>query len=220
MARAANAKGKTPAGGLSEGTRRILREAGALLLLPLALYLLACLASYSPMDPGWSHAGQPEQVHNFGGTIGAYLADLLLYLFGALAYAFPILLGVLGVSVVRGRDADAAPSPLEPTLRLIGFVAFFAAGSGLAHLHFDGPSRLPNRAGGILGELVGSVLMKGFGFSGATLFLLALFLVAVTLATGLSWFKLMDATGRFALAVGAWFGGKLKRVPEAMAARA
>ncbi|MCE5233352.1 MAG: DNA translocase FtsK 4TM domain-containing protein [Mizugakiibacter sp.] len=221
MARSANAKGKTQAGGLSDGTRRILREAGALLLLPLALYLLACLASYNPGDPGWSHAGQPDfGIRNFGGTVGAYLADLLLYLFGALAYAFPLLLGVLGVTVLRGRNAAQAPSPLEPTLRLIGFVAFFASGSGLAHLHFDGPSRLPNRAGGILGELVGGVLMKGFGFSGATLFLLALFLVAVTLATGLSWFKVTDATGRLALAFGAWFGGKLKRAPEAMAARA
>ena len=42
--------------------------------------------------------------------------------------------------------------------------------------------------------------MKGFGFLGASLFLLALFLVAITLATGLSWFRLMDAIGRGLLA--------------------
>src|SRR5581483_7768702 len=43
---------------------------------------------------------------------------------------------------------------------------------------------------------------------------------AVTLATGLSWFKLMDAIRRALLAAFAWLGGKLKRAPEALAVRA
>jgi S-DNA-T family DNA segregation ATPase FtsK/SpoIIIE len=42
----------------------------------------------------------------------------------------------------------------------------------------------------------------------------------VTLATGLSWFKLMDVTGRGVLVVLGWFRAKLKRAPEALAARA
>ncbi|HVJ62487.1 MAG TPA: DNA translocase FtsK 4TM domain-containing protein, partial [Tahibacter sp.] len=45
-----------------------LREVAFLLLLPVVVYLLACLLSYSPQDPGWSHAGQPDNVHNFGGA--------------------------------------------------------------------------------------------------------------------------------------------------------
>ena len=202
-----------------ERTRRVLREAAVLLLLPVALYLLVCLISHNPADPGWSHTAEASAVHNFGGTVGAYLADLLLYLFGQIAYAFPILLGVLSIGVLRGwRSADR--SALEPTLRLIGFVAFFVAGCGLAWLHDSGLNDLPAGSGGILGQLVGSGLTRGFAALGATLFLLALFLIAVTLATGLSWFKLMDAIGRALLAAFAWLGGKLKRAPEALAARA
>ncbi|HEX6613687.1 MAG TPA: DNA translocase FtsK 4TM domain-containing protein [Rhodanobacteraceae bacterium] len=207
----------------SERTRRILREAAVLLLLPLALYLFICLVSHSPSDPGWSHTGTGTTLHNFGGTIGAYLADLLLYLIGNIAYAFPILLVVLSIGVLRQwRSADR--SALEPTLRLIGFVAFFVSGCGLAALRDGGApdllSDLPAGTGGILGQLVAQVLARGFGELGATLFLLALFLVAVTLATGLSWFKLMDATGRGVLVVFGWLRGKLKRAPEALAARA
>jgi S-DNA-T family DNA segregation ATPase FtsK/SpoIIIE len=208
----------------SERTRRILREAAVLLLLPLALYLFICLISHSPSDPGWSHTGSDTTLHNFGGTIGAYLADLLLYLIGNIAYAFPVLLVVLSVGVLRQwRSADR--STLEHTLRLIGFVAFFVSGCGLAALR-DGlgapdlMSDLPAGGGGILGQLVAQVLARGFGELGATLFLLALFLVAVTLATGLSWFKLMDVTGRAVLVVFGWLRGKLKRAPEALAARA
>jgi S-DNA-T family DNA segregation ATPase FtsK/SpoIIIE len=121
----------------NERTRRILREAAVLLLLPLALYLFICLISHSPSDPGWSHTAETTTLHNFGGTIGAYLADLLLYLIGNIAYAFPILLVVLSIGVLRQwRSADR--STLEPTLRLIGFVAFFVSGCGLAALRDGG----------------------------------------------------------------------------------
>src|SRR5690606_7699601 len=113
-----------------------------------------CLWTYSPADPGWSHVGEPEKVANFGGKIGAYLADLLFYFFGALAYAFPALLLLVGAVVLRGAEA-VEQSPLEPALRLVGGLAFFIAGSGLAQLHFNGPSALPAQAGGVLGALVG-----------------------------------------------------------------
>ncbi|MEP7096496.1 MAG: DNA translocase FtsK 4TM domain-containing protein, partial [Dokdonella sp.] len=44
---------------LNEQWHKRLREAAFLLVLPLAIYLFACLFSYSPNDPGWSHAGDP-----------------------------------------------------------------------------------------------------------------------------------------------------------------
>ncbi|MEO8670869.1 MAG: DNA translocase FtsK 4TM domain-containing protein [Tahibacter sp.] len=196
-----------------------LREVAFLLLLPLVVYLLACLLSYNPQDPGWSHAGQPDRIHNFGGSVGAWIADLGFYFFGGLAYAFPLLLLALGAGILR--PGESVPrSSLEPTLRLTGFVAFFVSGTGLANLHFTGPSNLPAKAGGILGQLVGGLLIKSFGFLGATLFLLALFLVAITLATGLSWFRLMDAIGRGLLASIAWLGGSMKKADEIRVARA
>nr|WP_305119222.1 DNA translocase FtsK [Tahibacter harae] len=199
--------------------QKLLREIAFLLLLPVVVYLLACLLSYSPQDPGWSHAGQPEHIHNFGGAVGAWFADLALYFFGGLAYVFPLLLLAVGAAFVRPR-AQTPASALQPSLRLIGFVAFFLSGSGLAHLHFTGPSQLPEKAGGILGKMVGGGLLHGFGFLGATLFLLAVFLVAVTLATGLSWFKLMDSIGRGIIAGGAWLLGSLKKADDARVGRA
>ena len=89
MARSANVRKEKEKAGLSEELKRRLREAGALLLLPLALYLLVCLLSYDAADPGWSHADTSGHVHNLGGTVGAYIADLLRYLFGSVAYFFP-----------------------------------------------------------------------------------------------------------------------------------
>ena len=159
MARDSKAKKPTPR--LDEHWQKRLREAAFLLLLPLAIYLLACLLSFSPKDPGWSHVGEPDHIHNFGGAFGAWIADLGFYLLGVVAYALPLLLLAVGAVILRGSTA-VERSPLEPTLRLIGFVAFFIAGCGLASLHMTAPTLLPAGEGGILGSLVGGGLMKGF----------------------------------------------------------
>ncbi|MBN8737337.1 MAG: DNA translocase FtsK 4TM domain-containing protein [Xanthomonadales bacterium] len=208
---------------MSERARRLLREAAALLLFPLAVYLFACLAGYSEDDPGWWHAGIPGQpVHNFGGAVGAYVADLLFHLFGVIAYAFPLLLIVLAVGVLRGwYRRDEGESKWEPSLRLVGFVAFFVGGCGLAWLHASDPQcREVVAAGGLLGCGAGGLLHRGFGELGALLLLLAVFLIAITWITGLSWFRVMDWTGQQVLVGADWLRGKLRRAPETLAARA
>jgi len=95
VARSANAKKATETVGLSDEAKRRLREAGALLLLPLALYLLVCLASYNDQDPSWGHVGTVEHARNFGGAVGANIANLLRYIFGLVSYCFPLLLLLL-----------------------------------------------------------------------------------------------------------------------------
>ncbi len=191
--------------------RRVWRESLILLAAPALLYLLACLVSYHPDDPGWSHSGSVTgPIHNFGGMAGAYFADIVLSFFGIGAYALPILLGGLLWLVLRGRDASNETA-LTPALRLIGVFAFLVGVAALAHLN---PPRLaaglPVGAGGLLGQLVGMALHRGFGYLGAALFTLALLLVGITLATGLSWFSLMDRIGRAVLALGGILGRQVQ----------
>jgi S-DNA-T family DNA segregation ATPase FtsK/SpoIIIE len=208
---------KAQSEGLSDELKRRLREAGALLLLPLALYLLVCLLSYNDQDPSWGHMGIAERATNFGGAVGANIANLLRYIFGLVSYCFPLLLLALGIQVLRARG-ERLVAPWEPSLRLIGFVFFFITGPALVYLNVDSPV-LPEGPGGIVGKWVGQGLHRAFGDKGAPLLLLAVFLIAVTLATGLSWFKLMDVTGQGVVRLGGWFGGKMRRAPEVMAAR-
>jgi S-DNA-T family DNA segregation ATPase FtsK/SpoIIIE len=220
VARSANVKkAKTPTPALSDELKRRLREAGALLLLPLALYLLVCLFSYNEQDPSWGHVGTVEHARNFGGAIGANIANLLRYIFGLVAYAFPLLLLVLGVQVLRHRG-ERAVHPWEPSLRLIGFVFFFITLPALFALNASRPDPVPPQGvGGIAGQWLGNSLLNALGSTGAPLLLLALFLIAVTLATGLSWFRLMDWTGATVLRLASWVGGKMRKAPEVMAAR-
>jgi S-DNA-T family DNA segregation ATPase FtsK/SpoIIIE len=170
-----------------------LREILLIFFCFVALYLLVCLFTYNPLDPGWSHSGtQVAEVKNKGGVAGALFADVFLYLFGYFAYLFPMIVGYVGFLVYHGRHYDIIADPKSTIIPSIGFILTLSAGCGLAIVHFSSETVF---AGGILGRLVGQSLQSVFSHLGATLLLLAVFLTGVTLLTGLSWMKLMDFLG-------------------------
>ena len=183
-------------GALGRGSR----EAVLILLSALAAYLVLSLASYDPSDPGWSHSGHVDRVLNQGGRVGAWLSDVLLYLFGYLAYLLPVLVALGGWVLYRSAEnRDASRDVFHDMMRVSGFGLTLAAGCGLATLHFRNPDLFPLDAGGVLGNLVGAGLAGLLSPLGATLLLLALFLTGVTLLTSLSWLWLMDTVGRLTL---------------------
>jgi len=195
---------KTPTVPTGSHAHRGLREGALLVLGAIAVYLLISLASYRQSDPGWSHSTKTDHIGNAGGVAGAWFADFFLYVFGYMAYLFPIMVGYVGWVVYRARSQENGFVASQFAIRMAGFALAVAAGAGIAALHFGGPgTELPLNAGGILGDLVGNGLVKAFSFLGATLFLLALFLSGVTLLTGLSWLWLMDETGRITLKLSA-----------------
>ncbi|GAB2519490.1 DNA translocase FtsK [Lysobacter humi (ex Lee et al. 2017)] len=186
------------------------RDIALIFIAPALLYLVACLFTYSPQDPGWSTAGSvTAPLHNLGGIVGAKVADVLMNLFGFAAYLLPVILGAVAWFAMFSKEGEGEQSDLGPALRLVGLVAFFVAMTGLLHLRLGAEDL--TRAGGILGQLVGRSLARGFGHLGGNLFLLALLLTAVTLATGLSWLAVMDRLGQWALATGPLFSRLFRR---------
>jgi S-DNA-T family DNA segregation ATPase FtsK/SpoIIIE len=204
LAQARRKKAENPA--IHPQVTKGLREGTLFVLSALAAYLLLSLSSYDTQDPGWSHQGPAHAIHNYGGVVGAWFADVFLYLFGYLAYLFPLMVGFSGWLVFRGRTAPGGKIDFHLlSVRWAGFLLTVASGCGLATLHFGtAPEALPLDAGGVFGNLVGDQLAALFSFTGATLFLLALFLTGVTLFTGLSWMSLMDWTGRMTLLGAGW----------------
>ncbi|GBE09392.1 MAG TPA: DNA translocase FtsK [Gammaproteobacteria bacterium] len=179
-----------------------LRESILFLLTVVAIFLLIALVSFSPQDPGWSHSTDTGMVSNLGGRTGASFANLFLNLFGLMAYLFPIMLLWLVVRIYRQKSASHARDIQTRVIVSVGFLFTLIGGSGLSQMYFNSPLNASNYlAGGYLGGAIASTLIPSFGVVGGTLLLLALFLSGVTLLTGLSWFWLMDITGKYTLLV-------------------
>ena len=212
MAKAASEAGKagrkaasrtTATGAGNPRRQRLWRDLALIVIAPLLLYLMACLFTYSPADPGWDHgASLLTPVHNLGGIAGAWIASFLLFLTGYVAFLLPLVLGAIAWIALFGMDVDGdGQADLGPALRLVGIVGFLVATCGLLYLRGLAANDFSAGPGGILGTLAGRSLLRGFGPLGSNLFLLSLFLISVTLATGLSWLAVMDRIGGWALAL-------------------
>ncbi|WP_299127605.1 DNA translocase FtsK [uncultured Alcanivorax sp.] len=207
---------KTVAGqgqsGFSRHLKRGLVEGMVIALIAFSLYLLLALISFDSRDPGWSYVGNVDAVRNAMGRVGAFSADLLLGLFGYMAYLFPVLLGFWAGKVLRERHAGLPGSWPLFSLRLVGFILTMLAGTALSYMHFTMGDTLPEGAGGILGHEVGDASLAGFNPLGGTLMMVALFLIGVTIFTDLSWIALAEGLGALVL-------GAIEKVPAWWQAR-
>ncbi|WP_181418808.1 DNA translocase FtsK [Pseudomonas alcaligenes] len=176
-----------------------LKEGALIALGALCLILWMALLTYDQNDPGWSHTSSTQQVQNAAGRAGAWFADILFMALGYFAYLFPLLLGVKTWQVFRNRHQPWQWSGWLFSWRLIGLVFLVLAGAGLAYIHFHSAAGMPASAGGALGESLGQLAINALNVQGSTLLFLALFLFGLTVFTDLSWFKVMDLTGKITL---------------------
>jgi S-DNA-T family DNA segregation ATPase FtsK/SpoIIIE len=168
----------------------LLREAKWLLLGAAGLYLLLVLVTYHRSDPGWSHTATDAVARNAGGAVGAWLADVLLYLFGVSAYWWVALLAMAVGWGYRRWEARSVG------IALAGFAVLLVASASLERLRLYGmPVELPLAPGGVVGEAAGGALSRALGFTGATLMLLAAAAAALSLFTGVSWLRVAELVG-------------------------
>jgi DNA segregation ATPase FtsK/SpoIIIE, S-DNA-T family len=174
----------------------LLRESWWFILVVLVIYLVLVLSTYSPVDPGWSHSATRPEIHNRGGAVGAWIADVLLYLFGFSAWWW---VGFCFSAILWGyRRIDHVSDSARPTVLFacIGFLLIILSSSCFEALRLHSlTAALPQAPGGILGVSLGGWLYLSFGFSGATLFLIATLCIGISLFTGLSWLHLMENLG-------------------------
>jgi DNA segregation ATPase FtsK/SpoIIIE, S-DNA-T family len=168
-------------------------EGVIIVLLSLATYVLLALLSYSSGDPGWSGTGENAAVVNWVGRSGAWLADVLFFLFGGLAYLLPLLLVIRAAGVYRGRLGPRDVQWDIIGLRGAGIVMTLVSACVLASLHFA--SDLQASAGGLLGRTLALAALPALELAGATLVSLTLLVLGLTLGLGLSWIRVVDAVG-------------------------
>ncbi|MBI4938735.1 MAG: DNA translocase FtsK 4TM domain-containing protein [Nitrosomonadales bacterium] len=185
----------------------LLRESRWIVLLAAATYLILILYGYDRNDPAWSHSATGAAPSNPGGVFGAWLADVLLYVFGFSAWWWAAFL----VQRVWAGYRGIAPAGLFDRralwVALSGFAILLLASSSLEALRLHSlKAALPFAPGGMLGAVLGDALAKFLGFTGSTLILLALMAAGFSLFSGLSWLRFTDWLG--ASIEAAYFGAK------------
>ncbi len=179
----------------------LLREVRWLILIAVAIYLVLILYGYDRSDPSWSHSASGVLIQNPGGVAGAWLADVLLYIFGFSAWWWvAFLLHRVHINYQGLHpDPDMRNGLFDKRalwLALLGYSVLLLSSSALEAIRMHSLSvQLPLAPGGMLGAILGNAFAHLLGFTGSTLFLLVLLATGFSLFSGLSWLRLIDWLG-------------------------
>jgi S-DNA-T family DNA segregation ATPase FtsK/SpoIIIE len=174
----------------------LLRESRWLLVVAGALYFTVALYGYNPADSAWSHSAAGPKIYNPTGVLGAYLSDLLFYLFGVSVWWVVLFMLQQVWAGYRRLRADSIFCKRTLWVSVAGFTVLLLSSSALEATRLHSLSVvLPLAPGGMFGMLIGDVLSRMLGFTGATLLLLTLMATSFSVFTGLSWLRFMDWLG-------------------------
>lgn len=191
-------KQKTPV--IPEFVHNRIKEVSFIGCCALALFIIIALVTYNQTDFGWSTATSTAHSANAAGAIGAWCADFALVFFGYVAYIFPLLIIGAGVLLLKFDSNKQHTTRLVWILPLIGLFLVIISGCGLFEVSFKSNSHtLPGSSGGIIGNLLVFWLLKKLSILSCSLLLLAIFMIGVTISTGMSWIKFIEFIGRHAI---------------------
>jgi S-DNA-T family DNA segregation ATPase FtsK/SpoIIIE len=189
-----NKKRKSASGQAAKTKKHfIAREVGGVILLFLALFLLISLITYDSQDPSWANVTSVgHKVHNYGGRVGAWLAEAFVQGFGFTAFLIPFMLSYLGIMAVLVGEK-------KHLLRKSGkFILLLLILCPLLNLFFQ---KIPWRGtkiqvAGICGDLLASLLTSLLNSTGTLVLLIAAAALFIVFSTGFSFKKFFHWLGR------------------------
>ena len=155
---------------------RLNREIWGVMIGLAALLIAISLISFSVNDRSFNTPSGTMSTHNWGGFVGAFLADLLLQGLGLSSYLLPVFLCLAAAQMFRTSDRGVAIS------RTLGYLILLVSVGVILSVVIDTESA--RDAGGIVGGfLKESVLIPLFGRFSATLIALFTLLLSIMLLT-------------------------------------
>ncbi|MDP9130697.1 MAG: DNA translocase FtsK 4TM domain-containing protein, partial [Candidatus Binatota bacterium] len=155
---------------------RLNREIWAVVIALAALLIAISLVSYSVNDRSFNTPSGAVDTHNWGGFLGAFLADLLLQGLGLTSYLIPVFLGAGAVQMFRATDDGISLT------RASAYAVLLLSIGVLLSVLIDSESA--RDAGGIVGGfLKESILIPLFGRLSAVLIACFMLLLSIMLLT-------------------------------------
>jgi S-DNA-T family DNA segregation ATPase FtsK/SpoIIIE len=177
-------------------------EVGIIISVFIAIFLSISLFTFSETDPSWSQQQWVAEIDNAGGKGGAWVADILFYAFGLLAYLIPFIIVFIAWVLLWKPKLKLDIDFLNLGLRIVGFVFTLFSMSGLASLNFNDFHYYPS--GGLIGDIIAQSMLGFFSLLAVNLILLTLLISGTTLLLGFSWLRFIDGIGAFVIAICVW----------------
>ena len=171
-----------------------LREAILLFSFSISLYIYLALTTYDKNDKSWINSSSND-IQNLGGLFGSYLSETLYFIFGQSAFLIPIIFIFASILIYNSkRNSDDNKN----TIRFIGYFFVIISSCALFGIHYV-HSNLEVGAGGLIGDLLASLLVENFNIIGSTIILVTLFIIGITIWLKLSWVKIFEVIGKYFL---------------------
>src|SRR5580700_8312289 len=196
--------------GRGAGAYGPLREAAALVLWAVALFLGLALASYRGDPTGLSPVAPTAPGSDWVGPVGSMCARALVSLVGIAAWGLPLELVVLGIPLVRGKQSAATAGRVAGDLLIAVLTA--------ALIQVGSPGRVAfgtHSAAGLVGELFGELARSLFSTAGSFLVGFACLGLILIGRAAFSFIAFTRLVGRLGAAVAAWITATARAVREA-----
>lgn len=162
-----------------------INEIWGVFFLLLGLFALCSLIGYNRLDISFYTPHPNNPVKNYTGIIGAYTSFGLFLSFGWSAFVIPVLFLIWAWSFLKQRVPD------KRLFKFVGLFAAIAASATLSSVLASEENRII--AGGCLGHVSSTYLLKYFGFAGSLIVSFCTLMLALILATDYLLFPLVEA---------------------------
>lgn len=160
------------------------------------LFLSVAFSGFDKRDVGWSRAESLTQIQNPAGVLGAWISDLMFYLFG---YSAWWLVGLLLMIIWRAIKEPTKETSWVSRIALgCGFLMLILGSAALESMRFYRfGDNLPASSGGLVGSSLGNLFNQLFGYAMSTLALLLILALGWRLFAQMSWLNLFEKMGAF-----------------------
>lgn len=177
------------------------REIKGVICLALAVFLLLCLFSYSPLDPSFTHVVPPDgpSTHNLTGKVGSYTADSIIRVLGLASFFIPLAL------LACAFQFFLRPPFIVDAPRVFGFFFFTFACAGLFSALIKSGITVYGetlKAGGLIGTGIVQFLLGYFNLAGTYIILVFIFIISLFFIIE---FSLVSVTEKFSQSTRAFF---------------
>ncbi len=149
----------------------------AVVLFAISLFLFLSIFTFSDQDLSFYTSSPNISPQNMTGVVGSYIGAVLLFIFGKASYVVPLLVLIWGLSRLLQMEANKIFFKVFGTIFLL-----IAVSSSLSIL--QDPARTTSfTKGGLVGTVVSGFLLRYLGKAGASVFIIALMVLSILVAT-------------------------------------